>query len=89
MIKGLRPGPLHAQKKYGDAALQHPMPVRRLTLEQAVHALVEAPILDERRVHGVVVLKDVPRGLDSALQHRGVDDIEIQLLLLDLSSGAV
>jgi len=41
--------------------------VPALTLKQAVHALVETPVLDDGRVHDVVVLENIPRSLDGAL----------------------
>ena len=62
---------------------------RSLTLQGAVHALVEAPVLHDRCMHDVKVLENVPAGLDSALQCRGVADVEFKVLLLDLGRGAV
>ena len=58
-------------------------------MQSAVHALVEAPVLDDRCMHDVKVLENVPAGLDSALQCRGVADVEFKVLLLDLGRGAV
>ena len=43
-------------------------------LQVAVHALIEAVVLDDGEVHAVVVLQDVPGGLDGTLEGRGIDD---------------
>mmetsp|Transcript_27249 Transcript_27249/g.64328 ORF Transcript_27249/g.64328 Transcript_27249/m.64328 type:complete len:284 (+) Transcript_27249:95-946(+) len=50
-------------------------------LEPAVHALVQTPVLDDRQMHAVHVLKDVPGSLDGALESRSVHHVELELLL--------
>ena len=59
------------------------------TGEASVVTLVQTPGADHRQPHLVCALHDGPQGLDGALQHRRVADVELEPGLLDGQGSAL